>query len=287
MYDEIRLIVIDRAAELTNQKILSDPRIVWSDTTTLTPVQLDGGYQIFMRNNDFWATDLVKLITGIDRLFSSKFPDEEFTLTCLTFAEKPQLRERIDQHFTAAYNKVMDADITEALVDEFTGDDDDDDDDDDDGDLDMDSAWYQFGEYPGGLDDDEDEDDDDDDRPNHRQYDTSRVIRNAKHPKRDIKRHRIIIARKKDYDRDRKMIKAFLKEFMPGKEKWIKRYRSEIAGRWIRAMAVKEKEAKAREKEFRATAKKAKARRCVRSLGVVANQVLNNRQPSAFYDPNK
>lgn len=283
MYDEIKLIVIDRAAELTNRKILSDPRIVWSDATTLTPVQLDDGYQIFMRNNDFWATDLVRLITGIDRVFSSKFPDEEFTLNCLTFAEKPQLRERIEQHFNTAYDAVMNSGVTEALVDEFTDDDEDDDEDD----PDLDSAWRRFGEYPDGFEDDDDEDDEDDDRPDRRRYDSSRVIHNAKHPKRDIKRHRIIIAGKKDYERDRKMIKAFLKEFMPGKEKWIKRYRSEVAGRWIRAMAVKEKEAKAREKEFKAKAKKAKTRRCVRSLGLVANQVLNNRQPNAFYDPNK
>lgn len=74
---------------------------------------------------------------------------------------------------------------------------------------------------------------------------TSKVFRGAKNPKRSYRRHGILVARNKDAIRkDKRIIKDFLKEFIPGDAQWKKDLRNELADRWIGVYAVTVKQLK-------------------------------------------
>lgn len=115
-------------------------------------------------------------------------------------------------------------------------------------------------------------------------YNRSRVIREAKHAKRSIKRHNIIIASKKSIEKDKKILKQFLEDFMPGKEKWVKEYRKEVLRRWMRSYVIKKGEAKRISQEYEEKRRKSIAKKKVNRVNEIANALINN---SAFYDPTK
>lgn len=89
----------------------------------------------------------------------------------------------------------------------------------------------------------------------------SKVFKEAKNAKRDVKRHGVIISRDKDdIKHDEKVLRAFLKEFVPGKEDWLKGFRAELAERWMSMYTIRLKELKKLEK-FERNKRKAKERR--------------------------
>lgn len=112
-----------------------------------------------------------------------------------------------------------------------------------------------------GLTDDDDDDDEDDydDYPSHKSrrywddgYGASKVLRSAKNPKRVYHRHGIIVARNKEMIRkDRKIIKRFLKDFIPGDSQWQKDLRNDLADRWIKMYTMTSKQLKKLEKAHR------------------------------------
>lgn len=107
---------------------------------------------------------------------------------------------------------------------------------------------YQAG-YNGKPDDPFDFYDDDDpewDVP------TSRVLNRAKHPKRDIDRHGIILVKdKKSLVKDYKQLLPIVKEFIPGNSKKIRKFQKEVAKSWVKSYAMTYAEAKEIEKELR------------------------------------
>ncbi len=108
-------------------------------------------------------------------------------------------------------------------------------------------------------------------------YGTSRVLRNAKHPKRDIKRHGIIVASSKgDLKKDEKIIKSFLKDFIPGGADWKKDLRAELAERWINMYAVSKKTMERLNKQHRnAQRKKSSKTNGVQRALDMTNRLLN------------
>lgn len=81
-------------------------------------------------------------------------------------------------------------------------------------------------------------------------YGSSKVLKSAKKPKRQFKRHGLVIADSKStLKKDEKIIKDFLKDFIPGKAGWIKEYREGILERWVKMYAITKKALKKLQKE--------------------------------------
>ena len=75
-------------------------------------------------------------------------------------------------------------------------------------------------------------------------YGISKVIRTAKSPKKLYRKHGIMIAKKDRIKNDKRIIKEFIKDFIPGDEKWKRHFREELLDRWIHAYAITNKQMK-------------------------------------------
>ena len=83
-------------------------------------------------------------------------------------------------------------------------------------------------------------------------YGRSRVWKNCKQPKKNIERHGVLIASdKSDLKKDAKIVKSFLKDFMPGNSKWKKEFRQDVLDRWMSMYAISRKHLKQLEKQHR------------------------------------
>lgn len=157
-------------------------------------------------------------------------------------------------------------------------------------------------DYLGGEDDDDDDDFEDPfgfldnmkgskkskGKPKFDSYGRSKVIKNAKNPKRAYRRHGLLIASdKEDLNRDEKIIKAFLKDFIPGNSEWKKDFRKDVLKRWLRMFAVSKKNIRQLEKEYR------KAHSSNKSSSINTDKVLDftrrafNIQTDRWNDPSK
>ena len=84
------------------------------------------------------------------------------------------------------------------------------------------------------------------------EYPQSRVLRDAKNPKRSINRHGVIICSDKDArKRDEKIIKEFLKDFFPGDSDWKKEFRHDVLKRWMKMYCIAKKDLKELERTHR------------------------------------
>ena len=136
---------------------------------------------------------------------------------------------------------------------------------------DLDGLWDSFEDFEeddeSNEDDEEDSEEDEYDslhslldnygrkskkRKNHNDYPRSRVFKDSDSPRKEINRHGIIIAQsKEDIKRDEKIIKDFLKDFIPGNASWKKNFRKELTMRWLKVYTVSKKELKRLEKDYR------------------------------------
>ena len=83
-------------------------------------------------------------------------------------------------------------------------------------------------------------------------YGISSVIKTAKSPKRSYKRHGVIICKEKNaIKKDKRILREFLKEFIPGNNKWKKSLREDLLNRWIYQYALTNKELRKLEKAKR------------------------------------
>lgn len=91
-------------------------------------------------------------------------------------------------------------------------------------------------------------------------YGTSRIWKNSDNIKRSIKRHGVVVTdSKKDVRSDEKIIKEFLKDFIPGGADWKKDFRKEVLERWMHCYAIEKKRLKKYEKKARKHAHKKRA----------------------------
>ena len=115
----------------------------------------------------------------------------------------------------------------------------------------------------------------------------SRVFKESKNPKKEFKRHGVIITRDKDdLERDQKVIKEFLKEFIPGKEKWVKEFRSDILKRWTNTYTIRAKDLKRIEKNRKKMQKDKERKKKNKEILKLTRNIFNV-PISSWDDPNK
>ena len=82
-------------------------------------------------------------------------------------------------------------------------------------------------------------------------YGTSIVMKETKNPKKNYNRHGVMICDKDSIKKDEKILKAFLKDFMPGNQDWKKDFRDDVLKRWIQMYVVTKKQKNKLEKQHR------------------------------------
>lgn len=117
-------------------------------------------------------------------------------------------------------------------------------------------------------------------------HNSSRSFAKAKNKKENIKNHGILIANKDHIDRDRKIVKKFLKEFIPGDSNYAQAYRKRILNRWMSVYAISKKQANEIEREFRKKGRK-KSIKTADVLTETSRNILRNYYSSSFYDVTK
>lgn len=119
-----------------------------------------------------------------------------------------------------------------------------------------------------------------------KEYDPSRILKESKNPKKEIKLHGVIINdSKKDVKRDERTIKEFLKDFIPGSAEWKKEFRNDLAKRWLKMYTVDKKQLKELEKQHKKKMNRKKINRNKKILNFtdkLFNVPVNN-----WYDPSR
>jgi len=83
-------------------------------------------------------------------------------------------------------------------------------------------------------------------------YGRSRVFNNIKKPKDIVKKHNMLVTKSNsDIKDDIKIIKSFLKDFIPGNARWKKQFRNEILTRWLASYVITKKNMKKFAKYYR------------------------------------
>ena len=86
----------------------------------------------------------------------------------------------------------------------------------------------------------------------------SAVIKRAKSVKQSIRRYGVVVAAKNsDLKKDRDVIKAFLKVFLPGNKAWQKEFRKQVLKRWMSMYAISKSHLQKMEKAHRKSKKDA------------------------------
>ena len=159
----------------------------------------------------------------------------------------------------------------------------------------IDREWYEdFDEYE----DEEDSEEDDLDypytsdlrekKPSKKQYyGQSRVWKDSNHVKRSINRHGVVVTSKSNRKRDLKLIKEFLKDFIPGNQGWKKEFRSELAKRWMNVYSVSKGQLKELEKSVRNKKTSSKNKKTINSALGIAGTILKSAKDQDWFNPNK
>lgn len=159
--------------------------------------------------------------------------------------------------------------VAEIYADMLNGDGDDEDDGDDDP-YSISTVHYEEGDPTDPLDiinralrgvaEDDGDDEDEDDKPRRKRrhssyyngYGASHVLRSAKNPKKAYHRHGVLISKNKNaIKKDAKILKEFLKDFIPGNAGWKKDLRNDLVKRWMHLYVVTSKQLKKLEREHR------------------------------------
>lgn len=234
-------------------------------------IKVNDGYSVVFDDVIFASIPLSKLATSLVQLFSNNVPDTIFNFQIKYHYETPN-----DTYFDYDTAKhVLDLDDMMIKIDnskkipvfQYTRLDD------------LDGVYSDFRDEEEFNLSDDDESDDDDDNADYVDYDIddddgilsflsndtkpskvkkykeyygrSRCFKNSKQPKKQIKRHGVLIADKDDIKHDEKVIKEFLKDFIPGDASWKKEFRSDVLNRWMSMYAISKKTLKQLEKQNR------------------------------------
>ena len=116
-------------------------------------------------------------------------------------------------------------------------------------------------------------------------YAPSRVLKNCKSPKTAYNRHGVMIANKNDIIKDAKMIKSFLKQFIPGNSKWKKDFRDDILGRWIASYVITKKKLNKYQREMKKNERADKIDTARKLIGSAMSMM--SRSNDLWNDPNR
>lgn len=111
-------------------------------------------------------------------------------------------------------------------------------------------------------------------------YGRSRLVSNGKSPKKDYNRHGVLVSRDSDdLSRDRKMIKAFLKDFIPGNARWKRDFRDDLLERWMDAFVIRKKKLRKLEKKMRRKKKNSKPSAAQAIAMGIGRQIMTGQDP--------
>jgi len=291
----VKIIIFPEQLDLDKEENY-DEKIYGKDFSDLDDIRVNqvvGGYSILYKDELFHQLDTKAFADNIIQLFSSQLPDhvikiemyyfhmDAFNSDCAeAIVELDEYFEEVDLPDNITYISTENI----AFILELHDADDDEDDEDN-------LSLRMMRELNMNIRDDDDDDDDYDTADLMRQlsrkrsYGRSRLIRSAKNAKRDINRHNFLICSDKTAKKhDEKIIKAFLKEFLPGDSKWIKRYRATILERWMAMFVMSKKTAKKMAESHKKRNGKGSS---INKEGLVSftKQLFTGYDP--FYDPNR
>ncbi len=280
-----------------------------SSTQELRVNNTSSGYSVIFKCEDFIRLDTQVLGDHLIKIFKTYFPNTPVHVEILyPIITENNIFKKCSMSVLQLDDFLSDIDIPNINYcesqsvkklwelynneDEDKDDDDYDDEDEDDDDYD-DEDEDDDDKYDYGIDDDNEEDDLS--HINISEYykkqskdkiaSTSRLIRGAK---KTVKRHNIIVSSDKNAKRkDEKVIKSFLKDFIPGRSNWIRTYRDIVLDRWMDAFAISEKTAKRIKKAHRKqNSSGSKARRITRENAMgFTRKLIQGYDP--FYDINR
>lgn len=274
------------------------------------------GYSVIMLASEFDAIDNPKLIATVINLFAKNLPSTIINVT-VQYDYEEMMDTHFDQHIGS---KVLDLcqlmqavnntgrvptfryEASDSITDMVDLDMDDPDEDDEDDDMDfpfdsksetpkdiLDNPWAAFigtGDW-----DDDDEDDDGKKSKNHKEkeyYGRSRVVKNSKSPKRDFHRHGVIVGSKSDIAQDKKILKRFLKDFIPGGASWKKDFRHDVLKRWMSMYSISKSDLKDIEKKQRKKVAKQKQNKYVTgAINMTSKLFTTSLKNNDWYNPNK
>lgn len=118
-------------------------------------------------------------------------------------------------------------------------------------------------------------------------YPQSRILKDSKNAKRAYNRHGVLICNnKKSRKRDEKIIKEFLKDFIPGDAEWKKEFRHDILKRWMKMYSISKNDLKELEKAHnKAQKSKHNTKKLEKTLEFTSR--LFNRSTDRWSDPNR
>ncbi|MCM1215449.1 MAG: hypothetical protein NC548_13130 [Lachnospiraceae bacterium] len=278
-----------------------------STVRTVRISKVPNGYAILYTDDVFAQLNAVTLIDYIVQLFATKMPGKSVRIMMEYHFELNDgmdvfdddignLLKEMEDYLVDVENsinlvKYSRSDSMDDVVDILSEDDDDSDEDDnddseDDEDFDPDNIDDILRMI--GSDRDRSKKGKSKGRPR-KEYGESRVIHESKNPKRSYNRHGLMICSDKDaLKHDQKMIKEFLKDFIPGSAEWKKEFRKDLEKRWMQMFVVSKKQLKHLQKHH-AKGKNKKKR------GIDAEKAIDFTRrvfnvpstPSAWNDPNR
>ena len=234
------------------------------------------GYSVIYVADEFMRLDLKKFLISLADIFKRNLPNTEIGI-----GVQYDYMEMLHDHYDARIDgrvielkKLLDIidKPNDEIMEEPIYDDEDD--------------WFES--IPEDDDDEEEPFDrflENDKQKEHMYYGKSRAFTDAKNAKRDVHRHGIIVASKSDIKKDRKILKKFLNEFIPGKAGWKKSFREDILNRWMNMYCVSKSDLRQLEKNYSKKHKSGKEKRITRAINQTT-RIFSN-AADAWYDPNR
>lgn len=264
---------------------------VFSSLTDIKVNKVSDGYSILYRSDDIKNMDMDVLGNNIMKLFMENVPNTIIDFKIFYYSEVVDLPEiytaidlktvnailELENKFanvpeTSMFNYIRTMNLNKIISDVIANYNDLNEEDDEEDDSDSSDYFEAFGltNFDNDDDDEYDEDDEDDNtfsfleqyvnggqKSKHKAskkrnaYNESRVLYDAKNPKRSYNRHGVIICDKESKKRDEKILKEFLKDFFPGDAEWKKSFRNKVLKRWMKMYCVTKKDLKELEKAHR------------------------------------
>ena len=314
--EKVKIIIVDSHCDKGILEIHKADGKIYSDASRINVNKTAYGYSVIIPSKIFIDIDYSKYAASILKLFMKHIPNTIFKFTLSYYYESADeyyfdisVAKKVlaMNYFLGTINemksiKVFQFDQDEQNMEEIIDLIDSETDDEDDDEFDIEDDEY---------DDDEDEDDEYDEedmdpfkflmngsyqsaspkrhkskKSKDRYYDglivqTSRSLKHATKAKRSVNRHGVIIAdSKNDIRKDEKIIRAFLKEFIPGGG-WKKEFREDVLNRWMSSFVISKKRLSKVQKKYR----KHKSRgRSSRVSSAMANMLIHN---DIWNNPNK